>query len=272
VKPTPSDGYDVKRANPADVEAIFQPLRIGRLRIKNRLIRSSISGRIDNYDGSGSRARVNFEERFARGGVGAIISSHAPVASSARVLPNYAMIDCDERIPFWRTVGERVRHHGCAFILQLSHSGRQQDIAGVENWNTLPLGASARMPFGSLILRRLPYGFPLISNSGRLGWLIVLRTNKGGRNCRICGPRPVSFDRSVSFVCRLSSRAEKAFSRYSSMAYCSCIFGRRLRSSCLDATHGFSKSLCFLWRTWPEVPRRKPRFTYWNHSFLLRHS
>jgi 2,4-dienoyl-CoA reductase-like NADH-dependent reductase (Old Yellow Enzyme family) len=145
VKPTPSDGYDVKRANPADVEAIFQPLRIGRLRIKNRLIRSSISGRIDNYDGSGSRARVNFEERFARGGVGAIISSHAPVASSARVLPNYAMIDCDERIPFWRTVGDRVRHHGCAFILQLSHSGRQQDIAGVENWNTLPLGASARI-------------------------------------------------------------------------------------------------------------------------------
>ena len=54
------------------------------------------------------------------------------------------MIDCDERIPFWRTVGERMRHQGCAFILQLSHSGRQQDIAGVENWNSLPLGASAR--------------------------------------------------------------------------------------------------------------------------------
>jgi hypothetical protein len=34
VKPTPSDGYDVKRANPADVEAIFQPLRIGRLQSK----------------------------------------------------------------------------------------------------------------------------------------------------------------------------------------------------------------------------------------------
>src|ERR1700752_4983785 len=55
------------------------------------------------------------------------------------------MIDCDERIQFWWTVGDRVRHHGCAFILQLSHSGRQQDIAGVENWNTLPLGASARI-------------------------------------------------------------------------------------------------------------------------------
>jgi 2,4-dienoyl-CoA reductase-like NADH-dependent reductase (Old Yellow Enzyme family) len=145
VKPAPSNGYEVKRAHPADVEAIFQPLGIGRLRIKNRLIRSSISGRIDNYDGSGSRARVNFEERFARGGVGAIISSHAPVASSARILPNYAMIDRDERIPFWRTVGQRVRYHGCAFILQLTHSGRQQDIAGVENWNTLPFGASARI-------------------------------------------------------------------------------------------------------------------------------
>jgi hypothetical protein len=27
VKPMSSDGYEVKRANPADVEAIFQPLR-----------------------------------------------------------------------------------------------------------------------------------------------------------------------------------------------------------------------------------------------------
>jgi 2,4-dienoyl-CoA reductase (NADPH2) len=87
---------------------------------------------------------VKFEERFAKGGVAAIISSHAPITPAGRVLPNYAMIDRDERIEFWRTVGQRVHQHGCHFILQLSHSGRQQDIGGVENWGRKPWGATDR--------------------------------------------------------------------------------------------------------------------------------
>jgi 2,4-dienoyl-CoA reductase-like NADH-dependent reductase (Old Yellow Enzyme family) len=136
--------YQPNPADPDDTAAIFQPFELGGLKLKNRLVRSSISGRIDNYDGSGTPARVNFEERFARGGVAAIISSHVPVAPEARVLPNYAMIDRDERIAFWRTVGRRVHAHDCKFILQLSHSGRQQDIAGVENLGRLPGGVTAR--------------------------------------------------------------------------------------------------------------------------------
>jgi 2,4-dienoyl-CoA reductase (NADPH2) len=43
------------------------------------------------------------------------------------------MIDRDERVPFWRKVVDEVHRHDCAFILQLSHSGHQQDIGGVEN-------------------------------------------------------------------------------------------------------------------------------------------
>ena len=133
------------KAEPADTAAIFDgALTIGRLRMKNRLIRSSISGRIDNYDGSGTRARVNFEERFVQGGVAAIISSHVPITPAGRVLPNYAMIDRDERVKFWRTVGERVHQHDCHFILQLSHAGRQQDIGGVENWGSKPWGVTTK--------------------------------------------------------------------------------------------------------------------------------
>jgi 2,4-dienoyl-CoA reductase-like NADH-dependent reductase (Old Yellow Enzyme family) len=112
---------------------IFEPLRFRHLRVKNRIFRANISGRIDNYDGSGTQARINWEEKFARGGVGAIISSHVPVHVRGRILPNYAFIDSDDRIPFWRRLGERVHRYDCKFILQLSHGGRQQDIQGVEN-------------------------------------------------------------------------------------------------------------------------------------------
>lgn len=114
-------------------DIIFEPLRFRHLTVKNRIFRSNIAGRFDNYNGSGSQARINFEERFARGGVGAIISSHVPIHVRGRILPNYAHIDSDERIPFWRKVGEKVHEYDCKYILQLSFGGRQRDIPGVEN-------------------------------------------------------------------------------------------------------------------------------------------
>jgi 2,4-dienoyl-CoA reductase-like NADH-dependent reductase (Old Yellow Enzyme family) len=121
---------------------IFQPLAFRNLTVKNRIFRSNISGRFDNYDGSGGYARLNWEERFARGGVGAIISSFVPVNIHGRILPNYATIDADDKIPFWREVGKRVHQYNCRFILQLSHSGRQQDMPGIENQFRKPLSAT----------------------------------------------------------------------------------------------------------------------------------
>ena len=58
---------------------IFQPLQFRTFTVKNRIFRSNISGRFDNYDGSGNQARINWELKFAAGGVGAIISSFVPV-------------------------------------------------------------------------------------------------------------------------------------------------------------------------------------------------
>jgi 2,4-dienoyl-CoA reductase-like NADH-dependent reductase (Old Yellow Enzyme family) len=120
-------------------DAIFQPLQFRNLTIKNRIIRSNVSGRFDNYDGSGNQARINWETRFARGGVGAIVSSFVPVHLRGRILPNYALIDHDRHIPFWRAVGDAVHRYDCRFILQLSHGGRQRDMSGIE----YPVGLSS---------------------------------------------------------------------------------------------------------------------------------
>jgi 2,4-dienoyl-CoA reductase (NADPH2) len=129
------------------------------LTVKNRIFRSNISGRFDNYDGSGTHARINWEEKFARGGVGAILSSFVPVAVAGRILPNYAMIDRDERIPFWRELGRRIHAYDCRYILQLSHSGRQQDIGGVENMLLTPPSSTSRTePLNGFLCRRMARG------------------------------------------------------------------------------------------------------------------
>jgi 2,4-dienoyl-CoA reductase (NADPH2) len=125
-------------------DPIFTPLEFRNLTVKNRMMRSSISGRIDNYDGSGTPARIAWEEKFARGGVGAIISAHVPIHVRGRILPNYAFIDDDDKIPFWQAVGDAVHAYDCKFILQLSHGGRQQDIAGVENDGEVALSSTGR--------------------------------------------------------------------------------------------------------------------------------
>jgi 2,4-dienoyl-CoA reductase (NADPH2) len=116
----------------AKPDAIFEPLALGPLTVPNRVLRSSVAGRFDNYDGSGTQVRVNWDLRFARGGVGAIISSNAPIHRRGAIVPGYALIDRDETIPFWRELGERVREAGCPYILQIVHAGRERILPYLE--------------------------------------------------------------------------------------------------------------------------------------------
>ncbi|MCV0424122.1 MAG: NADH:flavin oxidoreductase [Roseibium sp.] len=114
-------------------DPIFQPLHFRNLTVKNRVFRSNISGRFDNEDGSLSQTRINWECKFARGGVGAIISSYVPVRLDGRIIAGYATIHRDDFIPLWAKLGEAVRANGAKYILQLSHSGRQMDLPGIHN-------------------------------------------------------------------------------------------------------------------------------------------
>ncbi len=144
-----TDVASLASSHTANRDLIFRELPFGKLPrpLKNRLLRSSISGTFDNYDGTGTEARLNWEESFAKGGVAAIISSFVPVAVSGRILTRYAMIDDDDKIPFWEKVAKRVHDHNCQYILQLSHSGRQQDIGGVENLYDKPLSSTNQKDF-----------------------------------------------------------------------------------------------------------------------------
>jgi 2,4-dienoyl-CoA reductase-like NADH-dependent reductase (Old Yellow Enzyme family) len=114
-------------------DIIFKPLQFRSLTVKNRIFRSNMTGPFDHYDGTGTDVRINWEEQFARGGVGAICSAHCPVSVVGRISPYVAMLDHDDKIPFWTALIERVHQYDCKYIIQLSHAGRQRDEPGIEN-------------------------------------------------------------------------------------------------------------------------------------------
>jgi 2,4-dienoyl-CoA reductase (NADPH2) len=125
-------------------DVIFTPLKFRNLTVKNRIFRSNISGKFDNEDGSLSQTRVNWECKFAAGGVGAVISSYVPVMMEGRIIAGYATVHRDDFIPLWQRLGEAVHQFDCKYIMQLSHSGRQMDIPGVHNKQRLSLSSTSK--------------------------------------------------------------------------------------------------------------------------------
>ena len=102
---------------------IFEPFTIADVTFRNRLIRSSIGGRTAYYDGTVSNAWKNFELRFARHGVAAIVSATLNV-NPVRWSPlEYPQISQDK---FVRHLSEAIRAihaQNCRYIIQIGDGG-----------------------------------------------------------------------------------------------------------------------------------------------------
>lgn len=155
------------------VDPIFTPLQFRNLTVKNRVFRSNISGRFDNEDGSLTQTRINWETKFARGGVGAIISSYVPVAMHGRIIAGYATMHRDAFIPLWEALGKAVHAHGSKYIMQLSHSGRQMDLPGIANQHRrTPSPTSAKETLHGFLTQAMSTGEigRLVEDFGRAAW------------------------------------------------------------------------------------------------------
>ncbi len=177
--PAANESPDSSYLHEDNAKLIFDPIKFRNLTVKNRIFRSNLSGMFDDYNGHGGHARINWETKFAKGGAGAIISSYTPVAVRGRILTRYAMIDDDNKIPFWREVGKQVHEYDCRFIMQLSHSGRQQDLGGVENLFHKGLSSTAKSDFF--------HGLPAQAMTKKDIDIVVQEFAQGARRAREAG-------------------------------------------------------------------------------------
>jgi 2,4-dienoyl-CoA reductase (NADPH2) len=105
--------------------AIFTPFTINNVLFKNRILRSSVGGRMSNYDGTVTDVWKNFEKRFADGGVAGIISTTFHV-NKDRVSPlQYPSIADDRLVPYLKKfiAGVKRDNADCRYIVQIGDPG-----------------------------------------------------------------------------------------------------------------------------------------------------
>jgi 2,4-dienoyl-CoA reductase (NADPH2) len=102
---------------------LLEPFSINGIEFKNRILRSSLGGRMAFYDGTVSPAFKSFETRFALGGVGGIITATITV-NQRRMSPlEYPALHDDRYVAPLQDVVRAVQAHGCRYIIQIGDPG-----------------------------------------------------------------------------------------------------------------------------------------------------
>lgn len=115
--------------SPAPI-ALFAPITVGSLTLRNRLMRSATAERLaDPATGAPRPEQGALYEALARGGVGLIVTGHAYVERAGQAHPEMASIADDAVIPAWRAAVAPAQALGARVILQMNHSGASCDPA-----------------------------------------------------------------------------------------------------------------------------------------------
>ena len=104
---------------------LFEPIKIGKLSLRNRIAMPPMVVNLANPDGSVSEDTKAYYSERARGGVGLITVEATAVTTNGRSSPLQLRIDRDDFIAGLRGLTEGVQRHGAKVGVQLVHCGRQ---------------------------------------------------------------------------------------------------------------------------------------------------
>lgn len=102
---------------------LFEPGRIGRMELKNRLVMAPMGTRTSDDEGFITQRTIDFYVARAKGGVGLIISQTTPCVPEKVRTPDRAYLDDDKFIPSLSKLAEAVHANGSKMAIQLVHYG-----------------------------------------------------------------------------------------------------------------------------------------------------
>lgn len=109
---------------------LFEPVAVGSLTLRNRLMRSATAERLsDPATGAPRPALREVYRRLAQGGVALIVTGHAYVAREGRAHPEMSSMAGDRLIDVWRETIAPAQALGARVMVQLNHAGASCDPA-----------------------------------------------------------------------------------------------------------------------------------------------
>ncbi len=112
--------------------SIFEEAALGRLKLKNRLIRSATWEGLAEPDGSLNEDLFGIYEELAAGGIAAVITGFTGVSEEDKTLPGKMLLSNDRVIPQYKELTNLVHQHGCLIIAQLALGDFIRDGNAVE--------------------------------------------------------------------------------------------------------------------------------------------
>ena len=104
---------------------LFEPVKIGNVEIKNRLVRSATFEGCADRKGHVSDIHIDIIEKLANGGVGLIITGIVYVHPSGQISPFQSSIYRDGHIPGLKRLTSAAHDNGAKIAIQLHHGGRE---------------------------------------------------------------------------------------------------------------------------------------------------
>lgn len=120
------------------MKKIFESADLGKLKLKNRLIRSATWEGIANRDGGITETAYEIYEELAKGGVGAIITGFTSVALHDHYFGGMMRLCDDGLIPQYKRLVDIIHKENCPVIAQLALGGFYRQISEKRFENTEP--------------------------------------------------------------------------------------------------------------------------------------
>ncbi len=122
------------------MRSLFDPVKIGSIEIKNRLMMTAMGTSYATNDGCCTEQLSDYWEARAKGGWGLIITELCRI--NAETLGNDMGLFKDEQIPGYKEATDKVHAYGAKIFVQINHKGRRESSAVRLN-NMVPLAPSA---------------------------------------------------------------------------------------------------------------------------------
>lgn len=168
---------------------LFEPIQIGSMKLKNRLILSGINVNYAAEDGTVTKRLKDFYVERAKGGVGMVQTGICYVDPLGSFFTNMMGIHNDSVIPGLREMAQEVQSYGAAFVVQLCHVGRyaSSKVTGAQ-----PVAPS---PVASRVSHEMPRELTVLEIKG-----IIEAFAQGARRAREAGADAVDLAGAVGYL------------------------------------------------------------------------